>query len=578
MDERQATSSSEKIDHILIARAQSFLQNKMKDRPLIVQQTTETFDLLTGWPIGNRALVAALLLPLIRSELLSEQDLIMRFGSRPVNLARTVLRLITSDNPVDGRKKPPQRMFQAEKLRRMFITAYSDVDAVLVCVADHLARASYLNEVSEQEQQLWAQENTSVYVPLTEMLGLWSYRHVLADLSLSLTDKAQYEKCESKVTAYCQRHEMLFSQIAPELLHRLELEGVHDAEINLHETTPANLYRRQQQSTHDESAMLRIDVLLETERDCYHALGIIHNRWSPVNRPISTASPVSEERFSDTIAAPRYNGYRCLITTVMADENRLSPRLAEFRIRTKAMEQVNIRGVLGARIDPIPVRNAWWNDKAAADLLNARDTQTLTGDICVFTGAGEVVYPLRKGTTVIDLAFKTNPALAPYIGDIHVNGAAVGHDYELRHRDLVEMAHDARYPALKPEWEDFARTSSARAMIRRFLKQQERSPHHGRALIDAALARETEIYEMRYPAERAEQTLIRLARRYLCSSLDTLYLRVAEGEILAEELANAMIEDELVGHIVLENGDSWPLDKMQIARTWGHEQGQSDRH
>lgn len=565
MHQSRDSGKTEKTEQLLLARAESLLQTRLADIPQLQERAKEALDLLDGWGMPSRALIAACLLPLLRLDLIGENDLVAWFSSRTTALARTAFRLSGGDPSLAS-----TRVMQAEKLRRMFLAAYKEVDAVLLCLADHLAGAAQLNGIDEASRRLWMDENAAIYIPLTEMLGLWSYRHVLADLGLSLEDHALYEKYEDKVLTSFRHHEPLFNATMQELAHLLTLNSVRDAEITLHETTPANLYRRSQAAMPDDSTLLRIDVLVQHEHDCYQTLRIIHNRWPPAQRAVTANVPVIEERFHDSIAAPHFNGYRSLTTTVTADGSRAAPRLIEFRIRTFTMEATNLRGVIAARFDPIPIPNTWWNDSTAADLLNQRDTRSLDGDVCVLTGTGQPIYPLRRGTTVIDFLFKVNPVTAPYARVFWVNGTKVEADYELRNRDMVEINYDYRYPALKPDWEDFAHTASARASIRRFWRQHERSPERGKALLEAALIRANEFYQMRYPAHKIDSAVQRVAKGYHCATFEQVYVRIADGDIPADEAAALLIEEEIVGHIVQMNGDPWSGGKVHIARDWSN--------
>lgn len=575
IDHLRDSTHHQKTDNMLIARAQSLLYTRLANHPNFQERAVEAYDILSGWVMPTRALIAAFLLPILRLELLPENELVSVFGSRPTALARAALRLSLGETAPDTRRRPNLRAMQAEKRRRMFLSAFTDVDTVLLCLADHLAAAAQLNGVSEELRQAWVQENSAIYLPVTEMLGMWSYRHVLADLGLSLIDHALYEKYEGKVAAYFQRHEALFNAIAPELSHLLALNGVTNCDIAQHEITPASLHRSNQDSAAaDSTAIMRVDVLVQHEHDVYQALRVIHNRWLPANRWPSTHrlsipnSPPPEEWFIDTIAVPSFNGYRSLTTTVLADGPRAAPRLIEFRIHTFTMQAVNLRGVITARLDPIAIQHAWWNDTTAADLLAARETSPLSGEVCVLTGIGEPIYPLRRGATIIDYLFKVNPATAPYARVFWVNGVQVNADYELRNRDMVEIDYDYRYPALKPDWEDAAHTATARASIRRFWRARERSPERGKALIEAALQRESAFYRMRYPPQKLDAGLHKLLKNYHCHSVEQLCVRVADDDLRAEEIAAALIEDELVGHIVQMNGDAWPGDKVRLARTW----------
>lgn len=540
-----------------------------------VQQIIETFDLLSSWQMNASVLQAALLMPLMRQDLMSERELVDTFGLEVVQITKLATRLIFYDATTEVQKNPSVKAAHVEKLRRLFVYAYSDINAVLVCVAHRIALASQVPRLNEAEQQTWANATLGVFVPLMEMLGMGQYRDDIGSLSLGMVNPTLYDQLAKHVLSYYKHHEMLFGSIRHTLVQLLEDQHIHGAEVRLYESSPAWLYRSMEHARQmgklkhlSDMGLLRVDLLLKTERDCYAALGTIHNTWRPARHHQGVGS---EERFHDSIALPHYNGYRALVTTVLVPEfNDLdgsNVRPVEFRIRTYEMERVNRYGITTG----LAVKNAWWTNKLLKLVINPRDTGHLKDEIYVFTPTGEVVYPLHRGSTVIDFAFKVHSALGPYARRFWVNGRPVSLERELRPRDLVEIEYDTHFPSLKPEWEDFAHTSTAKNHIRRFLKQQAPQPHRGRKLIDDVLEREMSIYEIRFPEDKIELTLNKIARDLDCPTLETLYVKVLNGELAPDEIVANMIEDELVDHITLADTNERPKCPIRIARTWMQE-------
>ncbi|MDX1991959.1 MAG: HD domain-containing protein [bacterium] len=567
---QQESAFAEKGDQPFVVRVTAYLHQVIDETSslpaTLLEQTHEIHNLVAGWQMNSSTQAAALLLPLLYYDLTPEDALKARFGARPVTLAKAVLRFLdTDEDDHKHQRKTSTRAHFTEIRRRLFLTAYSDLEIVLLCFAVHLNRTAWLNKVDCTTQEQWIQETSLIYVPLAEMLGLWAYRHVLADLSLSLSDRSTYEHYETKVVAAYERQQPFFAQLESEILEALSAADLGPAAISLHETSPASLHRRQP-GFWDENTTLRIDIFVETEAACYLVLGLLHRRWPPDLQPPVFQYPVHNIRFSDTIAKPLFNGFRCLVTTVEADPNPDGYRWIEFHIRTHTMEAINLRGILAARLDPTPIRNTWWHDHSLAELINQSDVYQSSA-FCVFTGTGEPIYPLRKGTTVVDSVFQRNPLTAPFVRTFWVNGVPVNPDTELHPLDIVETDADFRYPALKPEWDEAAHLPATRTHIRRFLRHLNRSPQRGRTLLETALQQESQQYGIRYPSHKLEQNLLKLIRRLHLPSLEFLYLRIAEGEINADELACRLIEDEFVPLIDLEPGEKWPPEKIQFART-----------
>ncbi|MBC8099414.1 MAG: HD domain-containing protein, partial [Armatimonadetes bacterium] len=567
----------------LVAQARSVFETYVLDT-VVIQHVQQMVALLESWEVRTPVLAAAWLVVIVKHDTLLDANLTTRFGSRTTQLARLAVKLIFFEGNGEAPKRLPTKAHHAELARRLFVYAYADYEAVLIAVADQLATAEQYHTMSDAEQQDWAQRNQNVYMPLLEMLGLWQQRSALGNVTLQVINRGLYDQLVRQVTAYRNRHEQYYTVITSvlnQLLHTNQIE----ADIRLHVTSPASLYKRAEKAHRrgeapkaDDLNTLYIDLLLDDELACYTVLGIIHTHWKPALRRTNRHAPDagSDSRFYDYIAAPRYNGYRSLITAVLVDFTPDTPdaspiqQLVEFRIRTYQMEQVNTHGITAAMLDPDPIKNAWWTDQTVRDAVKPGSTGHLTTitDLCVFTPIGEVIYPLRSGATMLDLAFKIHSALGPYAKTFWLNGKAVAHDSDVHHRDLIEIDYDLHYPGLQPDWEDKARLPSTKASIRRYLKQRERAPQRGRRLIDEVLQREMAIYRIRFPADKIQAMLTKIAHDYNAASVDALYLRVADGIISPDEVVAALFEAEFVPYIALADGDAPPVERIKIAQTW----------
>lgn len=531
-------------------------------------------------------LIASLLVPILRRELLTEAEMLRQFPARSIALASHVSRILYHDfTDTANRKRQTTRAFHAEKLRQLFIQTYHDPACTLIVAADRLTDMATLRQIEEAEQQRWAQETLSVYLPLFEMLGLWDYRRELGNISLELVNPSFYRQLSRHITGYHERHDSLFEHIRSALAQHLTAQGITGSQITIHDTTAISLYQRMERARRrggkfnaDDANILVIDVTLDTVQDCYHTLGIIHNEWRPAHRNANYA----DRRFYDYIAAPRYNGYRCLITTILCEHRTNKPvhaerniqRLVEFRICTHAMQSINEKGYAAAVRSPAPIKNAWWQNQTVRDLVinDAKPTQEETAQIGIFTPSGELIHPVRKGSTMVDMAFRIHAHLGPFARRFWVNGRQVNFAYELAHLDLIEIEYDPQFPSITPEWEHCAGTSVARASIRRSLREMDRSPQQGRQLIQAALTREEQIYQMRFSEEKTEALLTRIAQQFNLPNADALCVRVSEGDFSADEVVMSMLDAEITPYILLGNGDPLPAQqRVQLCRCWAQE-------
>ncbi|MCL4517755.1 MAG: TGS domain-containing protein [Thaumarchaeota archaeon] len=366
--------------------------------------------------------------------------------------------------------------------------------------------------------------------------------------------------------------------------HRLAEIGI-EGRIELHVSPPSSQYRKIKLTLKrggkfnldDAANLLRIDVRIPSEPECYRVLGIIHQQWRPVTGQFGFAG-----RFRDYIGNPRYNGYRGLHTTVLSEEPRKgSPRkLIEFRIYTPEIEQTNKYGIIAASLQvqsPILIKNAWWRDSESREFVRSQGKESVSSQIYVFSPVGEIHW-LPPESTPVDYAFRIHSTIGPYSRRFWVNGRAVSFDYQLRNGDLVEVEFDPQYYSVQVNWLKVVRTTNAKRHIERFLKQQERSPNEGRRLIDEVLRRELGIYQLRFTDEEIENSLSRVTRYLGCPDLDTLYLEVREGQISPDKVVSRMIESQMAEYIVLQGGKFWPPNRIRIAQCWmnaGREQKHS---
>lgn len=571
-----------------VAQIRALLENgvAVQDLPPIgFQRAVERTAILAALRVPLRVLVASLLIPVIRRELLPEGEIKQRFPAQAVQIAQLTARILYYD-PLDAKKRTTLKALHTDKLRRLFAHTYNEPDVALIIAADRMVSLSTLDQMDDAEQQNWAQEIIAVYLPLLEMLGLWDFRRTLGNTSLEIVSPSFYRQLERQVSIYHDRHQSLFRHIHQSVLSLFEEQAIKGAQIAVHDATPISIYQRMERARRrggkfntEDVNILVVDIILETVRDCYHTLGLIHNRWRPAHRNAHYA----DRRFYDYIAAPRFNGYRCLITTVLCEYEQEKPeestdphttaRLVEFRIRTVDMEQINTKGYAAAFNAPMAAQNVWWQNKAVRDLVRPGNTDQLKNHtyIGIFTPTGEVITPVRKGCTMVDMAFRIHAHLGPYARRFWVNGKQVGFEYELMHRDLIEIEYDPQFPSIVPEWEQYAVTSVARANIRHFLREMDKSPNKGRQLIDEALERECGIYQMRFSEDRIDVLLTKIAHQYNLPNIDALCVRVLENDISPDEIVTAMIEAELITYVVTESGEPLPANRIQFCRCWMQE-------
>lgn len=552
---------------------------------------------LAGWSLQPLVLLSALLCPIIRGGVAVR-------GGRPAFNGAAITRAELAaawlaptvgsgeQTPVErgsvsraASEPRTPRQVRADRLRRLFWLAYHDWEAVLIVVADHLAWGAELEDAAAGSSTLdtlrpWCEETDGVFLPLLEMLGMWDLRRTIGDRAFAIQQPAEYALGRAYEDRYRAHHADNFAAVAGELRIALDTQDT-PCQIDLHVSDLLSVKRVQERAArrHErftvESLLptLRLNLVVDTEEACYSALGEIHRLWRPVSRlgPVATGG-----RFYDNIATPRFNGYRRLITTVLADDRRKGEalRLMEFSIFTGEMRAINEGGVAAAHAATAPagaasavaIRNVWWTNEEHAEVVQSCRFGETSPQTYVFSPLGEI-YLLPAGGTPVDFAFGVHSQIGASAKTFWVNGAPARYDTPLRNGDLVEVEWDAHYSALVPGWEKAARTTTAKIHIRRALTQRDRSPNDGRARIDLVLRRELEICKLRLTSAEIDHALARVARSFKCPDPYSLYVKINEGTVSPDQVAARVVEDRLIGEVVQLDGVRWP-GRIHIAQCW----------
>lgn len=504
----------------ILEDAQRLLETHIQN-PSVPQAAAAT---LGDWHVPDDLILPVLLLPVLQLKLKSPNPsrIASHFGKHAVDMARQLDQLLnyTDDTAINA----------ADKLRRLFRTAYVHTNLALVYAAYRSAQAQHALNPALAESIL------RVDVPFWLFMGLRHDVQLIGNLCLERLHPAQYEAYKQTIHQNTGQQEAVLNEI---------ITALPALQVRASVISPLTLYRPDPHLAPDS---LHVDILLDDEVDCYRTLGMAHRLWRPLNR------------VQDYIAQPQRNGYRCLTTAVTCQRTPVT-----FHIRTQEMETVNSYGVVAALFAPYTVSTAWWHDEQSRQVIQA-DAHKQTP--YVFTPTGDVVYPIRQPSTVLDFAFRVHSALGPHARRFYVNGVDVPPQHILQRGDLVEIDYDMKQVYIEPEWLACAESATTRKRIDRLLKQQERIPQKGRQLIDEVLEREMQICEVRFPLDQIDKKLRQMMHDHGCASLQDLYDEVAAGRLSPDEIVAEMIESELVHHIVYADTNERPSEVIRLARSW----------
>ena len=445
------------------------------------------------------SLTAALLLGLPLSARYERESIVATFGDDVATLIEGVARMNSVQaTPVGADAQ--QRAAQAENLRKMLLAMVEDVRVVLIKLAERTQALRFLMNSDETMRRTAAREVVDVFAPLANRLGLWQLKWELEDLSLRALEPDEYRRVARLLDERRRDRERYIGEVAATLSRELEAAGLH-ADVS---GRPKHIYsivskmRRKQIGIDALYDIRAVRILVDSVRDCYTALGLVHHLWTPL-----------PGEFDDYIAKPKANNYRSLHTAVLGPEG----KPLEVQIRTREMHRHSEYGVAAhwrykegdGRADKRDTgfddRIAWlrqildWKDAVAdtGEWLSAFKSSLFTDSIYVLTPQGKVV-DLPQGATPIDFAYAVHTSLGHRCRGARVDGQMVPLDYVLSNGQQVEIIA-AKQGGPSRDWLNpdlgYVRSHRARAKVRQWFKAQQldATVAQGRAMVERELAR-----------------------------------------------------------------------------------------
>ena len=426
---------------------------------------------------------------------------------------------------------------QVENYRKLLLSIAKDVRVILIKLADRLHNMRTLDVLPLAKQQHVAQETRDLYAPLAHRFGMAKMRWELEDLAFKFLEPKDYRDLASLVAKKRAEREALVREMAEPIERKLR-----EAKITVHEVVgrPKHLWSIHRKMVkrdkpYDEIYdLLAIRVLVDNVRECYHALGVIHEGWTPL-----------QERFKDYIASPKSNGYQSLHTTIFGPRR----SLFEIQIRTRDMHRTAEYGIAAhwrykdteSSGDEADRALEWFRQvlefqmeaKTSAEFLESLKLDLYQDEIFVFTPTGDVIQ-LPKGATAIDFAFAVHTEVGLHCAGAKVDGRIVQLSRELKNGETCEVI---RSPHARPsrDWLSHVRTGRARHKIRQWLRNEEQraSTQLGREILDRELRR-------RKLGKLSESELEKGAAALQLTGTLHLLASIGQGDISVTQLLRAL--------------------------------------
>jgi GTP pyrophosphokinase len=445
-------------------------------------------------------------------------------------------------------EEKPLRDEQAYNLRKMFLAMSEDVRVILLKLADRLHNMRTLEAMPSDKQRKIAEETREIYAPLAHRLGMWQIKSELEDLAFRFLEPEPYQEVARSVDSRRPARERELREIVQTLETALVEVGVR-AEIQQRAKGVFSTYekmQRRRQALDRIYDILAVRIIVEEVRDCYTALGVVHNLWRPM-----------PGQFDDYIATPKDGRYRSLHTTVMFK----GAQPLEVQIRTWEMHREAEYGIAAhwrykeqsGRVDrSFEEKLAWlretmaWRQEASDDreFVETVKTEVFQNRVYVFTPKGDI-KDLPAGATPVDFAYSIHSALGHRCIGARVNGRLVPLSHRLKTGDVVEVLVSKAEKGPSQDWLSFVVSPSTRAAIRRWFKRRERAEN---------VSRGREMLEREFHRLGLELDLKDVTQRAGYTHPDDLLAALGYGDLSVRQVLSKLplprdqvLEEELAG-------------------------------
>lgn len=529
-----------KLDVDLIERAYLYAQNAHKDQ---TRESGEPYfmhpcavaSILLELEMDSATIAAALLHDVVEDTPSTLDEIRRLFGDEIAQLVSG----LTKIGKVEYQNTEER---QAENIRRMLLAMSNDIRVILIKLADRLHNMRTLQYREQSKQKAVARETLDIYAPLAHRLGIFSIKCELEDLSLYYLDREGYEEIAHLIEAYSQR-EAEIAEIIKTIRARLEEMGIK-AQVDGRTKHFYSIYKKMHQKERSFEQIfdiMAVRIVVESLKDCYGALGMVHTMWKPI-----------PGRFKDYIAVPKENLYQSLHTTLMGERG----RPFEVQIRTVEMHRTAEYGIAAhwkykeQRTNATDLDNKlqwlrsileWQTDTSdAKEFMDSLKMDLFSSEIFVFTPRSDVIN-LPAGATPIDFAYMIHSAIGNKCVGARVNGRMVQLDAQLKTGDIVEIITSNSAKGPSRDWLKIAKSPQARSKIRAWFKREckEENIEKGRSMLEEACKR----IGIPMPELMRPEWLKKIYKRFTINNQEDMYAAVGYGGIPAGQIIGRLQQE-----------------------------------
>jgi len=498
-------------------------------------------SILAGLQMDEYTLAAAFLHDVVEDTEYTYDDIRNIFGGVVANLVDGVTKL----GKIAYISKEDR---QIENYRKMFLAMARDIRVVLIKLADRLHNMRTMKYMPAHKQQSISRETLEIYAPLAHRLGIHTIKWELEDLAFRYMEPDIYYTLVEQVKTKRREREAMIFEAMDEMRDSLEKANIK-CEI---QGRPKNFYSIHKKMLRDHKELneiydlLAIRVLVDSVKDCYGTLGIVHSMWRPI-----------PGRFKDYVAVPKSNMYQSLHTTVLS----AGGQPLEIQIRTFEMHRISEYGIAAhwrykesggskpatgsdkgfdAKLSWVRQLLEWHQDmNDSNDFVNAVKMDIFADEVFVFTPRGDVI-DLPVGCCPIDFAYRIHTDVGNRCVGAKVNGRIVPLDFKLSNGDIVEVITSKQANGPSRDWINIVGASDTRNKIKGWFKKERREENivKGREMLDKEAKRLG--YEPKTFA--SPEKLKEVGTRLRINSDDDLLATLGYGGVTLNSVISKLVE------------------------------------
>ncbi len=504
-------------------------------QPAAGARCRELAALVAGLGMEPEIVAAAAIYPAVQAGVLDLDEVKRRYPGSAAALCADLAQLTDMSPELHGQDPSDFAPDQAEGLRRMLLAAVRDVRVVLVRLADVLLSLREAKDAPAETQRRIAAQCRDIYAPLANRLGIWQLKWELEDLSFRFLEPDAYRRIARQLKQRREEREAIIREMRERLRAELDAAGI-EAEVSGRPKHIYSIWRKMQRKDTELDKIfdvLAVRIFVNDVRDCYAALGIVHNLWSYL-----------PQEFDDYIANPKKNLYQSLHTAVMGPHG----QPLEVQIRTHEMHRHAELGVAahwrykegGSGAGAFEQKVRWLRQllepseaEAGDDFVERVREEIMEDRVYAFSPKGDVV-DLPAGATPLDFAYSVHTQVGHRCRGARVNGRIVPLGYQIRNGDQVEII-TASKPSPSRDWLvprlGFLASARNRAKVRAWFRHQDREQNRkqGREILERELSR----------LNLKSLPVAEIAAQLKQENPDALYVALGTGDLTASAVANA---------------------------------------